>query len=139
MFRRYKTLILFLVLATMSLRGMAAVDMWHCAHHQNDAIFSAAAGHHGMHGDTGAHHADHSADHAGGDSSAPGNSPDDSASPKDHKDESGAHCISGAVAPVELISFSFAPVGAIRIPFIELRFVGVVPAQLDRPPLVQSL
>lgn len=129
MLRKLKPLILLLVLATMSLRGMAAVDMWHCAHHPSDGIVVAAAGHaehHGMHG-----HA--AADRAAHESSVPANPADEPVSPL------GAHCISSVLAPVGEVSFSFAPAGTSRIPFIELRFVGVVPAQPDRPPLVQSL
>ncbi len=136
MSRKLKTLILFLVLATMSLRGMAAVDMWHCAHHQRDGIFAATdmhVAHHGAHNDAASDHAGHAADHSGHDSSAPANPSDESTS------RLGGHCISGVVAPVERMSFSFAPVGASRIPFVEQRMTVVVPAQPDRPPLVQSL
>lgn len=136
MFRKLKTLILFLVLATMSLRGMAAVDTWHCAHHQRDGIFAATdrhAAHHGAPHDMAADHAGHAVDHSSHDSSTPANPADDSAS------QLGAHCISGVVAPVERVTFTFAPVGATRIPFVEQRMAVVVPAQPDRPPLVQSL
>lgn len=129
MIRRYKTLILFLVLATMSLRGMAAVEMWRCADHQGYGLIAAVAGHAGHQDAQG----DGASDHSGHDLSIPISPEDDSAS------QLGAHCISSVVAPVERISFSFAPAGASRIPFIALRFVGVVPAQPDRPPLVQSL
>jgi hypothetical protein len=39
------------------------------------------------------------------------------------------------MVPAALISFSFAPIGASRIPFAEQRFTVFVPARLDRPPL----
>lgn len=129
MIRRYKTLILFLVLATMSLRGLAAVDMWHCADYQGYGLIAAAAS-----------HAEHHDLNGGGAADHPGHDSSISVDPEDDSSSSlGAHCISSVVAPVERISFSFAPAGASRIPFIALRFVGVVPAQPDRPPLVQSL
>jgi hypothetical protein len=43
------------------------------------------------------------------------------------------------VAPTAWSFFSFAPIGASRIAFIEPHFTGVVPAQLERPPHLQSL
>lgn len=135
MIRRYKTLILFLVLTTMSLRAAAAMDMWHCAHHhESGAAASAAlhAQHHGMHGEV-------PADHGSGLSGAGAS---DAADPVDGSTSSyqlGEHCISGAVAPVEQVLFSFAPVAASRIPFFGHALAGVVPAQLERPPLVRPL
>jgi hypothetical protein len=136
MFRKFKTLILFLVLATMSLRGMAAVDMWHCAHHQRDAIFAVtdrhAAHHPGQH-DSVSGPVDHAADHSNQDSSAPAGPSDESAS------NMAVHCITSVVAPVQRAAFSPAPVGASRIPFIAQRMAVVVPPQPERPPLVRPL
>ncbi len=135
MSRRFKTLILFLVLATMSLRGMAAVDMWHCAHGKSDAIFVTAdlhASQPGMHHESAPAHTD-AAQHAGHDAPASDDAPGDKAH------QMASHCITGAAAPAEQTAFSFAPAGASRIPFVERRMVVVVPAQLERPPLAQSL
>ena len=132
MLRRLKPLILFFLLAAMSLRGMAAVDMWHCPQDQGGAIITTMSQHAQHHGMSGERVTDH-AGHGEKDAAAQTDGADESAQ------QTGAHCISGAAATVERISFSFAPAGANRIPFVEQKFVAVVPAQLDRPPLVQSL
>lgn len=141
MIRKFNTLILLVALVSLPLRGMAAAAMWHCVQGPGEAISltaAQAAGHHAPH-----HHAppNHTQDHAAADQAAHGASDGDSpAGGNSH--HTGSLCIVGtgaAVAPSEWQAFSFAPIGADRIPFFAQRFTGVVPAQLDRPPLLQSL
>ncbi len=154
MFRRFKTLILFMALAAPPLRGMAAVAMWHCAQDQHDPIYASAEQHAQFHAQSpqspespespeghvdqaAAHDPAHAAHDPAHDPVTNATVPADESTP-----QVSSHCISavgGAAAASVWAAFSFAPVGANRIPFIEQRFVAVVPAQLDRPPLVQSL
>ena len=120
---RLKTLILLVALVALPLRGMAAVAMWHCAQGDARGTMSQPAGEH-----EGGHH--HAAAEGGADHSAHATSACSACA---------ACCIGGAVAPSAWQSLSFAPIGAGRIPFAEQRFTGLVPAQPDRPPLLQPL
>ncbi len=139
MTRALKMLFLVLALAALPLRGMAAVAMWHCAPGQHDAESTSAD-----------QHAGH--DHVHADSSEPAGhhmpAMDDvsaatSSSGEGHAVSTcsacAACCMGAAVTPTAWSFFSFAPIGASRIAFIEPHFTGVVPAQLERPPLAQSL
>ena len=142
---RLKTLILLVALVALPLRGMAAVAMMHCAQGNERGAVSQSAAHGGGHdhGDHAALESAEVADHTALHGHEPGS----------HEDSSGhssspvatacsacaACCIGGAVAPSAWQSLSFAPIGASRIPFAEQRFTGFVPAQPDRPPLLQPL
>lgn len=135
-------MLLILALVALPLRGMAAVTMWHCAQQHRDAMSVSAdlhSGHHGTQEDASADHAAqhaHTAEDAAGGSSAP-------ADPQVASTCSACAgcCTGGSIAPTAWTSFgfSFAPIGASRIPFIEQRFTGFVPPQLDRPPRVRFL
>lgn len=131
---KLKSLILLFALIALPLRGMAAVAMWHCVQDQRDTTSVSADQHaedRGMHGD----HADHS--HGAAAHENPSEHP---ASPAASACSAcSACCVGGAVAPAAWPAFSFARIGASRIPFTERRFTGFVPAQLERPPLLQSL
>ena len=135
---RLKTLILLVALLALPLRGMAAVAMWHCAQDQREAMTVSAdqnaAHHHGSHADGAVGHSSH-------DESAARDGPvEDPVSPTASACSAcAACCVGGAVVPAAWPAFSFAPIGASRIPFTERRFTGFVPAQLERPPLLQSL
>lgn len=129
---KFKVLILLVALVALPLRGMAAVAMWHCAQDQRDAMSVSVdehAGHRGAHADGSGH------------DSASHEAPD--GHPATHAASAcsacAACCAGAAVVPAALTSFSFAPIGASRIPYAEQRFTGFVPAQPDRPPLVLSL
>ena len=140
---RLKTLILLVALVALPLRGMAAVAMWHCAQGDARGTMSQPAGEH-----EGGHH--HAAAEGGADHSAHHDQPDHDVAAQDGPAGHAAHatsacsacaacCIGGAVAPSAWQSLSFAPIGASRSPFAEQRFTGFVPAQPDRPPLLQRL
>ena len=134
---KFKLLILLVALVALPLRGMAAVAMWHCMQEQRDAMSVSADQHTGQHD----HHGTHS-DHATGHSheaSTHDESPDLPSAAASACSACAACCVGGAIVPAAWTSFSFAPVGASRIAFVEPHFTGVVPAQLERPPLAQSL
>ena len=134
---KFKFLILLVALVALPLRGMAAVAMWHCMQEQRDAM-SVSADQHAEHHDHQSH-SDQAPDHSH-DAATHDESPDHPASPAASACSAcAACCVGGAVVPAAWTSFSFAPIGASRIPFVEQRFTGVVPAQLERPPLLQSL
>ncbi len=129
---KLKVLILLVALLALPLRGMAAVAMWHCAQDQRDAMsvsLDEHAEHQGVHADGSGH------------ASTPHEAPD--GHPTTHAasvcSACAACCAGAAVVPAALISFSSAPIGASRIPYVEQRFTGVVPARFDRPPRVLPL
>ena len=133
---KLKYLILLVALVALPLRGMAAVAMWHCAPDHREAM-TVSAGQpqeaHGAHGDATGHsdHHDHDATSgAAGEPASPAASACSACT---------ACCMGGSIVPTSWSSFSFAPNGASRIAFFERHFTGFVPAQLERPPLVQSL
>jgi len=135
---RFKTLFVVLALLALPLRGMATVAMWHCAQDQRDASTVSAGQHtltHAAHGQAASGHSDHRHDEP-----AQNGSPEGPMTPSASACSACAACCIGAsIAPTGWSSFSFAPIGASRIAFVEQHFTGVVPAQLERPPLVQSL
>jgi len=129
-----KILILLVALVALPLRGMAAVAMWHCPQDQHETAVS-ADGHgdrHGMHGEQDADH-DHD-DAAHGEPAQPQGSPTASSC-----SACVACCVGGAAVPAAWTSFPLEPPGAGLIAFVGQSFTGVVPAQLERPPLVLSL
>ena len=131
---RIRLLILLLALVALPLRGMAAVAMWHCAEDQRSAA-GASAHQHAGHDHAGNGPA---AAHAGHDASAEA----DEAPGGVTTHLANAVCMIATGGPVVTAlwqDFSFASIGADRIPFFEHRFTGVVPAQLDRPPRSQTL
>lgn len=135
---KFKALILVLALAVLPLRGIAAVAMWCCAQNQETEVTADHADHadHGgarhAHEETASHGADHSAHH--------------DKDPGDHHSAKSAPacggCVTGCagavVASSAWTSLSFSPPGTCRIPFLEHRFTGIVPAQLERPPLLPT-
>ena len=130
---KLKTLILLVALVALPLRGMAAVAMMHCGQgNERGAASQSAHGGGHDHGDHAALHGHEPGSHE--DSSGHSSSPVAAAC-----SACAACCIGGAVAPSAWQSLSFAPIGAGRIPFAEQRFTGFVPAQPDRPPLLQRL
>ena len=142
---KLKTLILLVALVALPLRGMAAVAMMHCAEGNERGAVSQQAAH-----GSGHDHADHAAmesaevadpaAHHGHEPGSQEGSTDHPSSPVATACSAcAACCIGGAVAPSAWQSLSFAPIGAGRIPFAEQRFTGFVPAQPDRPPLLQRL
>lgn len=139
MIGKLKFLILLVALAALPLRGMAAVAMWHCVQGQHDSA-AVSADQHGGH------------DHAHADSAEPAGHhtpPTDDVSAASASSGDGqvvstcsacaACCMGATVAPTDGSFSTFAPIGASRIAFVEPHFTGVVPAQLERPPLPQSL
>ena len=134
---KLKTLILLLALIALPLRGVAAVAMCNCAQDQHAAIamsMDQSADH-----DSHDHAGDHTHDASGHDAAGHGGNSDHQSAPAVSACSAcTACCVGGAVVPSAWISFSSAPIGASRIPFLEQRFTGVVPAQLERPPLLQS-
>ena len=138
MIRKLKTLILLLALVALPLRGLAAVAMCDCAQNQHAAIamsMDQSPDHHGSN----EHAGDHAHDGSGHDAAGHGGNTDhQSSSTASACSACTACCVGGAVVPSAWNSVSFAPIGASRIPFLEQRVTGVVPAQLERPPLHQS-
>ncbi len=144
---KLKLLILLVALVALPLRGMAAVAMWHCAQDQHDESALAEGhdhhaqadghGHEGSaHDSRGGHEVDQSHDHeavATGDAGGSQGSPAASSC-----SACAACCVGGAVVPAGWTSVSPEPRGAGVIAFAERGFTGVVPAQLERPPLVRS-
>ncbi len=137
-----KALILALALAVLPLRGVAAVALWCCAQNQAGGAAAAQAdhggGHHG-HGEYASHADDHGAHHG---TYQEANDP----APAADAPVSGSACggcvagsVGAAVAHAAWAMHSFPPPGASRIPFLEQRFTGIVPAQLERPPLAPTL
>lgn len=129
---KLKTLILLVALFALPLRGMAAVAMWHCVQDQRDAANVSAehaADHHGVHEHAAGGSHDPAGHQPGGHPSFPSASACSACA---------ACCVGGAVVPSAWPAFSFAPIGASRIPFLERRLTLVVPAQLERPPLPRS-
>ncbi len=136
MIRKYKSLVVLILLLTLPLRGLAAIAMWHCGQEMQDVI-SASAHQHTDHHEQSMETAGEADGHAGH-----GHGAQQEPSGEKHSSHSASACaaVSGlAFAPQDEGRFAFAPAGASRIPFVGLHFVGVVPAQLDRPPLVRSL
>lgn len=145
---KLKLLILLVALVALPLRGMAAVAMWHCAQDQHEES-ALAEGHDnhapqdghghesGAHDDHDGHEAGNSHSHAG-DVAADGDPAASQGSPTASSCSAcAACCVGGAVVPAAWTSFSPEPPGAGVIAFVERGFTGVVPAQLDRPPLAR--
>lgn len=136
MIRKYKSLVLLILLLALPLRGLAAVAMWHCGQEMQEAIAASAhqhSGHHDLSMETAGEANGHAGHGVGAQEEAPA---------EQHSSHPASACaaVSGvAFVPQNEGRFAFAPAGASRIPFIGLHFAGVVPAQLDRPPLVRSL
>ena len=143
----FKALILALALAVLPLRGIAAVAMWCCAQNQGAGV---AAGHvdhgGGHHGNGHGSHHEQDAGHEHGQLPSPEpvaaysaslDPPGDLHPPAPASACGGcvAGCVGGVVASATWASISFPPPGTCRIPFLEGRFTGIVPAQLERPPL----
>ena len=131
-------LFLILALAAFPLRGMAAVAMWHCAPNQHDAASASAsehAGHPNSHNDS----AEHAGHHAPASDDAAGASTSTDKQVGSTCSACSACCMGGAIAPTAGSSLTFAPLVASRIAFVEPHMTGVVPVQLERPPLAQSL
>jgi len=132
---KLKTLILLLALIALPLRGVAAVALCDCAQDQHAAIamsMDQSWDQHGSHD----HAGDHTHDGPSHDGANHGGDGDQQSSPAASAcGACTACCVGGAVAPSAWISLSSAHIGASRIPFLERRVMGVVPAQLERPPL----
>lgn len=129
---KLKLLILLVALVALPLRGLAAVAMCDCAqdHHEKSALLD---GHD--------HYDQNQADHSHGQGGAADGDPAGlQGSPAASSCSAcAACCVGGAVAPAAWDSFSLAPAGASVIAFVEQGFTGVVPEQLERPPLARSL
>ncbi len=131
---KFKILILLVALVALPLRGMAAVAMLHCPQDQHETAISADGhgDHHGMHGEQDAGHDHTFAVH--------GEPAESQGSPTASSCSACAACsVGGAAVPAAWTSFPLEPPGASLIAFAEQGFAGVVPAQLERPPLVRSL
>jgi hypothetical protein len=135
---KFKLLILLVALVALPLRGMAAVAMLHCAEDRHDAAVAGggAGHHHGDHAAGAAEQSDHHAHEAAAHDEPAGHP---ASAVTSACSACAACCVGGAVAPPVWPAFAFAPIGASRIPYVEQRFTGVVPARFDRPPRVLSL
>jgi len=135
----FKALILALALAVLPLRGIAAVAMWCCVQNQGTGVTAGQVDHGGGHHGGGHHGNGHGSHHEKGSGHEHGQQPD---AGDLHLSAAAsacggcvAGCVGGVVAPAAWASLSFPPPGTCRIPFLERRFTGIVPAQLERPPL----
>ena len=136
---KLKFLLLLIALVALPLRGMAAVAAWHCAELQHERSES-TGGHDDGHGTHAGHEGQAVADTGHSHDTAVHDEPAGShGTPAASCSACAACCVGGAVAPAAWISFPPEPPGAGVIAFFERGFTGVVPAQLERPPLVRSL
>ena len=138
MIGKFKLFILLMALVALPIRGLAATAMWHCQADQHDAQSVQSDHHHGNH--------EHEAASEGGQKAggshhavAEGAVEPTSSTAASACSACAACCVGGAAAPAAWMSTPVAPIGATRIAFVEPHFTGVVPAQLERPPLAQSL
>lgn len=137
MHRHFKTTVLLLLLLLVPLRGMAAIAMWHCAENQRNSM---SAHHHAELRSSQGEASVSPSDHQHHESPSRDTPPSEPGSPAASACSAcAACCMGGSISPSGMSSFFFAPLGASRIAFVEQHFTGVVPAQLERPPLVQSL
>lgn len=137
--RHFKTTVLLLLLLLVPLRGMAAIAMWHCADNQRNSMTVSAHQHaepHSSHGEPGVSHSAHQHHESPPHHTPPTEPGSQGASACS---ACAACCMGGSISAPGLPSFFFAPLGASRIAFVEPHFTGVVPAQLERPPLAQTL
>ena len=134
---KFKILILLVALVALPLRGIAAVAMWHCAQdqHEKSASTDGHGDYHGQPVEQDGHGADHAHDAAAQDESS--GTQASAAAPS--CSACAACCVGGALVPSAWSSFSLEAPGASAIAFVPRSFTGVVPAQLERPPLVLSL
>lgn len=133
MIRVFKTLLLWLMLATLPLQGVAAVVKVACGpeHH---VMIPSTFDHHHADADAGLYHGDENS-HPATTHGSPDSDADAAAADKASTCSACATCCVGATAPPSALNLApELPASNFIVPFPVVAFNGHIPASLERPP-----